>query len=307
MQIKYIVVAAQIGLLLTSIGCKTVTGLKTPKSLSLDGPISKFSTETFQQYLQDYTTAMEAKDYAHAQVLRDRMINGIRVEIEMNYREFEQKLYAGRAAFNTTADIAELALAGAATITHGESAKTIISGVLTAVKGGRLSYDKNFFREKTTEAIIASMQAGRSTKLAHIIESMNVEVQRYPFEEAWADLVDFFYAGTIEGGLLALTSDAGNKAEAGKRELKAAERVRLLKATAVEIKTTGELTDEVGKLVKAEDQAAARARAEKILKELGVRFDANETNMQLYEKLQDQINAATTDRSLLPKLSRAFR
>lgn len=297
-------------------GCSTVNGPKIPKSLDSNGLISNFSTNTFQASLKEYMAAMKKETYPRAQVLRDQMINSIRVEIEMNYRNFEQQLYNGRAGFNTVADITELLLAGAATITHGEEAKTVISAVLLAAKGSRLSYDKNFFREKTTEAIIASMQSERSKKLAQIIDSMNLPVQEYPFEKAWVDLVDFFYAGTVEGGLLALTSDAGNNAVTSKGKLQKVEddrieRIKLSSATATEIKTTGELTDEVGKLADATDQAAARAKAIDILTKLkkdGVTIDfkSTDTNEQLYRKLQDQIDAATGNPRLQPKLTKAF-
>jgi len=51
---------------------------------------------------------------------------------------------------------------------------------------------------------------------------------------------------------------------------------------------------------------AARAEAERILKALGVTIDPKDTNDQLHLKLQDQIDAAAADRSLLRKLSSAF-
>jgi hypothetical protein len=268
--------------------------------------------KSFQANLIAYTNAMAKSDYDRARVLRDQLVNSIRVEIEMNYREFEQNLFTGRATFNTAADIAELALAGAATITHGESAKTILSAVLTAAKGARLSYDKNFFREKTTEAIIASMQAGRSRKLANIINNMDLPVQKYPFEQAWVDLVDFFYAGTVEGGLLSITTEAGSKAESGKQQLQIAEKNRLLKASAATIKTTGGLTDEISKLVDAGDQTAARAKALKVLNALKaagvpVQFSPDDSNEQLYQKLQDLVDRSTSDVDLRPKLENAFK
>lgn len=295
-------------------GCGTINGPTIPKALDRNGLISTFSTNAFQANLKEYRDAMGRKtSYPRAQVLRDQMIGSIRVEIEMNYRIFEQQLYSGRATFNTAADITELALAGAATITHGEQAKTIIGAVLLATKGSRLSYDKNFFREKTTEAIIASMQSERSKKLAQIIDSMNLTVQAYPFEKAWVDLVDYFYAGTIEGGLLALTSEAGRGAAASKEKLQIVEasRIRLLKASAADIRATGDLTDELGKLVNAADQAAARDKALAILGRLksdgvNVTFDSTDSNEQLYQKLQDQIDAATANPALKPKLIRAF-
>lgn len=208
-------------------GCSTVNGPRVPKALDFNGSSTNLSTAAFQTNLKEYSVEMNKKTtvgYTNATFLRDQMINSIRVEIEMNYRSFEQNLYSGRASFNTAADITELALAGAATITHGEQAKTVISAVLLAAKGSRLSYDKNFFREKTTEAIIASMQSERSKKLTQIINGMGLNAEKYPFEQAWVDLVDFFYAGTIEGGLLALTSDAGNNAVTNKTILQESEK-----------------------------------------------------------------------------------
>ena len=144
-----------------------------------------------------------------AKNLRDSIINRIAVDIELNYREYISELYFGRAGTNVGLDALELGLAMGATVAGAEGTKTVLAAILSAVKGTRLSFDKHIFMEKTTPIIIARMEILRESVETDIQRKMSLSVSQYPLEEAWVDLVDLFYSGTLQAGIQALSSDTG--------------------------------------------------------------------------------------------------
>lgn len=174
-----------------------------------------------------YNTAMEAERFETARIERDRMIFLTRVEIDKWYAALEQKLHETRASFNSWTDFAELGLAGAAAIASPVDTKTIYATVLSVTKGTRLSIDKNWFREKATESLINAMRAGRNQQLAIIIKKMTGNsANRYTFEEAWGDLIAYHQAGTIQGGLVTLAAQTGDRAVKSEEEVNQANQAR---------------------------------------------------------------------------------
>lgn len=274
-----------------------------PSSLGYGSSVTTYSEADFQKDRKGYETLLETGEFERARILRDRMINRIRLEIEINYRKFESEVYGDRAGFNTAGDFVELGLAGATALTGGAATKTILATVLTALKGSRLSVDKNWFREKTTEALVAAMQSQRTIKLNQIIDKMaNLPANLYAFEEAWVDLVEFFYAGTIEGALLSLTADAGKAVVDAKEDNKeiSKQRVEIFKATREEIDVVRAATVRLGQLARTKNTAEAK----RILDELKVPVGPDD---DVFKKLQEQIRKAPEDRSLIPQIKEAFK
>ena len=211
------------------------------------------------------------KQYEVARLYRDVMINRIRADIRDHSGEFEDNIRQKIAEWATGADFVELGLSAATTIVGGEQAKTVLAAILTAVKGGRISVDKNFFRERTSEAIISALRSTRLKQDAAIVEKMaTLDVKQYTFEESWNDLVDLYYAGTLASGFQTLAEQAG--AEATKAAEKRADvqksRVELAAATPDEITLMGRLYAALSKMT--EDQARA------ILTELQVAIPADD-------------------------------
>ena len=286
------------------VGCAS-TSPRIPKAVDYDNALTMYSTNTFGGDLAKYRSAFEKGDTNRATRLRDAMIQRIRVEIEINYRQFELSLFSSRATFATGADWVELGLAGATTITGGEHAKTVLAGILTALKGGRLSVDKNWFREKTTETIISSMQAERSKKLLLITGKMAAgDAMHYTFEEAWADLVDYFYAGTLEAGIQALAVETGKTAADAKGDFQKAEKKRidtLAKASIETIITVEKLTDRLGQLFDKKDEQEAK----RVVDELKIERAPGKTDFDL---LRDAIDALKPDdKAELARFAKAFK
>lgn len=286
-------------------------------SFSIAYSLSEFNTD-YTEY-KKLTRLGDPDSMTSARRLRDSMIDRIRVDIEMNYREYEARLFAGRATGDSIADFLELGLALATTISNGERVKTVLGAVSTAFKGNRLSIDKNFFREKTIETITSKMQATRERVKGRILQNMlDAPVSKYTFEAAWVDLVEFFYAGTLQSGIQALAIDAGADAVTAKAATKDIEQLRL--ATADELVSAEAIRKEFNNLfntwkagqtdrsqaaVDAAKAAVTKARA--ALKEIDPTVKDDLPEKDVFVKLDELIQNSEGDRSLLVKLMSALK
>lgn len=271
-------------------------------------------TQTTQASATPASQASVTTDLLKARQLRDLMINRIRVDIEINYREYESKLFFSRGESSLGGDFLELGLAFAGTVSKGERAKSVLASALSGVRGTRLSYDKNFFREKTIEIIVSQMQASREESKNKILDKMSrLPADRYPFEEAWVDLAEFFYSGTLQGGIQALANQAGKAAVNAKDETKKLEIVRT--ATPDELisieKVTGsyevlkakynEVKNDPTKAKPFVDQAKA------VLAEMKVDLSGTETDQKIFDLVEEEFRKTILQRDRLPKLATAFR
>jgi hypothetical protein len=274
--------------LLGIVGCQSTP--KMPETMGGSSSLLRYYTNEFWSDFANYKGAFIHGDTNMATSIRNAMMNRIRVEIEGNYRDFEANLFTGRETFLTASDFVELGLAGATTIVVGERAKTVLAAILTAVQGARLSIDKNWFREKNIEIVIASMQAERNQKMELIEKKLTGNAMEYPFEEGWVDLIDYFYAGTLEAGIQALGIEAGKTAADAKAANRAATTNRVSHFTAVkktkkEINKRAALTNKVDAL----RSAGKKDDALKIAKALNI---AVPPGADVFELLQDKIREA---------------
>ncbi len=311
--LKKVLLASILAALIVNIGCSSLDKPKIPTALSRKSDSVLYKLESFKTDYEKYKTAYEGNQLDQARRLRDALINRIRVDIELNYREYESKLFLNRAGTNLGADFLELGIAFATTVSNGERVKTVLGSVLTGFKGTRLSYDKNFFRERTIEIIITQMQAYRENTKNRILKKMSeLSAEKYSFEEAWVDLTEFFYAGTLQGGLQSLANEAGKDAAKAKEETEQLELVRI--ATTDEVAELGKIRNSFNILFnqwkneKPKSEAAKPfvEKAKTALKELNVKFKETDSDEAIFTLLNEQIRKSIKDRSLLEKLNSAF-
>lgn len=245
------------------------------------------------------------------------MISRIRADIEANYREYETLLFAGQAGFNVWSDTVELALSLATTVAGDKGAKTVLGAVLTAIKGERLSIDKNFFREKTSEMIISKMQANRDRVKNRILDKMvKLPADSYTFEEALVDLIEYFNAGTLQGAIVSLANEAGKDAVEAKKGTEAIEVFRT--ATSKEVVSLEAIRSGFDELLTSWKPVQTDAtkskpildKAKNALRELGVPFKETDSGQTIFELLNVQIRKVVTEadrENYLKKLADAFR
>ena len=170
-----------------------------------------YSPAQYARDLQVYRAS--TSDVAKATELRNRIVHGIMADVEYNYRVYESTLFIDRAKFNVGGDLIELGLATAGTLSSVNFTKTILSTLLSAGAGARISADKNFFREKAIESVINSMQSRRNRVEQLILSQLAKSVFDYPLEMAIKDVREYFFAGTLEGGLTEMSRQSAASAQ----------------------------------------------------------------------------------------------
>lgn len=154
-----------------------------------------------------------------ASTLRNRMVYSLMAQIDYVFYDYETKLFLDQGQFNIASDFVQLGMAAAGTLTNGARGKTILSALLAGVTGANLSVDKNFFREQTVQAITSSMEANRDRIKSLVLQQLAKDTDAYPFEAARADLIHYFFAGTLPAGLQQLSQDASTNAKSEKAAL----------------------------------------------------------------------------------------
>lgn len=203
-------------------GCHGTFGPKMPDSLTAAGKTGYKSAE-FTGDVADYRDLVKKGDLQGAEAKRNQIAYRVMSDIEMNYSKFETNLTTQRAGAQTAADAVQLGISAAATVVGDTDVKDLLTASLGAFQGTRLSADKNFFREKTTESILSQMRASRDSKKADLIAGLgNRDVTQYPWDAVWMDLVNLYYAGTVPSALVEIASTSGAKAETASTNLKIA-------------------------------------------------------------------------------------
>ena len=204
--------------LLGSTGCLRLVPKK-PTYLSSTALI--YSVSDLNSDISTYRKFTPA-DAEAAKILRNRIVFRIMSQIEAAYGDFENRAFYGRATANTLGDAAQLGVTSAAVVVGASGVKDILNATSAALAGTRISVDKNFFEQKATEALLAQMRASRRTLKNQLLLNLNKQdVAHYPLDEAFSDLTDYYYAGTISSALVEVANKAGADAKAAKDQLDA--------------------------------------------------------------------------------------
>ena len=179
---------------------------------------------------------------------RNKIIDELMFMIDVDHARIKKSFFYGKAGFDTLSDWAQLGLAGAGAMIGSEGTKTTLAIVSGLVSGSKLSVDKNFLAEKTSFAIIKSMEAARAEIRNEIRTKMKreagdfasaeislstvtatvgdqtiraatatIEAEEarlpgtYTLDEALQDLVRYHFSGTLVGGLEAIAKLAGKE------------------------------------------------------------------------------------------------
>jgi hypothetical protein len=210
-------VALWIGTVFLLSGCHKQFSVVAPSKPSVLND-SAYSSKEFIEDMKNYKTNSEgANDTAKAKRLRDKIVNGLMGEIDDSFGNFTRNLYTGKGAFGVGADTTQLGLTAAATIATHAPTKTLLSALATAFTGVNLSIDKNFFAQQTYQTIAVAMQTRRDKTRKFITDNLENEDVDYPLSAAKRDLVAYFYAGTLPGGLQELQEEASAAAQENKK------------------------------------------------------------------------------------------
>jgi hypothetical protein len=195
-------------------GCAgRLAGPKPP--LVISPPQGSYSASTYAADLAAYTAATGVDQFT----IRNKMVYSIAAEIDYAFYDYETQLFLKEGNFHVGADFVQLGLAAASTVSPAARTKTILSALLSGITGVDLSIDKNYFKQQTVQAITSSMEANRDKVKTTILQQMKLDITAYPFSAARADLIHYFFAGTLNAGLQQLTQTAAANAQDQKTTL----------------------------------------------------------------------------------------
>lgn len=188
-------------------GCASTPGYAPRTAFPIDADIKQLHAKF------DTTASITGyyADGADTEERRNEFIAGRLALYDLEYIRFISQFRLSRAEQNTAFDAVALGVGVATTIVNGEHTKTILGAATTALTGLRASYEKNFYDDKTSVALVAQMTAERKKALVPILEGATEPVAKYPLTIALVDLTNYQFAGTIDGALAGVQQDAAKK------------------------------------------------------------------------------------------------
>jgi hypothetical protein len=202
----------------------------------------------------------------NARLARNRLI-GITVEqVDTAFNDFRKKSRKRTDTLSFLFDFLEIGASSAISIVRGERVKTLIGEGLSLFQGSRSAFNKDFrFLER--QILFDKMVAKRSEKLTAIYKKLDVDAATYSWEQARAELRDYFFAGTIDEALSSLSRDTGTEAT---EAIKALEKV-----TPGQYATSVTYTKLVADLVKAARDGSKPEAASAALTKLKTAMKSN--------------------------------
>lgn len=146
-----------------------------------------------------------------AKGIRNELIENALPYLDASYMDFVTDIQAGRDRQNYLMDLVELGASAAVGITNGERSLQVIGVALTAFRGGRRSYDVNFYKDQSTPILISKMDGNRAKVRATILSREKNGVADYQLGAAVGDLVDYYNAGTLVRAFTELQKDTAIK------------------------------------------------------------------------------------------------
>ena len=166
-----------------------------------------------KDYLSTYNSC---QDDACRLTARNRFVNELLFLIDYNYNIHTGNIIAGMAKGEFGVGITDTLLSLAATVSTVETAKTAYAALATAVGTGKTQFDKAYYAEKTTAAIITQMDALRAAARIPLQAGLKTtKYTNYPLSRAMRDLNNYYRAGTMANAIVSI----GNTAAANAKEI----------------------------------------------------------------------------------------
>ena len=195
------ILVAAVGLTLS--GCQSLRASQEP--LPGFSPPSLVSSEQalFNYHHPDdrYRLGMSRREY------RDYVVGIYLTAIEANYTTFADMLEDGERETGFLSDLLLVALTGATSLVDASHANELAT-VTAMAAGGRATVDHRLFFDRTLPAVIAAMDADRTTILAEIQRKRNLPIEQYSLGEALDDLQRLQRAGRLSRGITRVTRAA---------------------------------------------------------------------------------------------------
>jgi hypothetical protein len=154
---------------------------------------------------------------------RNKLIAARMHATDIQFSEFEERLFRQTREAGFGATLATLGLTSAAAFAGG-TASQVLAGIAAFIIGAREGFQKEVLAERTVVAIHTAMRANRARAALRLRAGLGQLIDQYPLALGLSDLNDYYNAGTVLGALIGITETVGveaRKAEEGlQREIR---------------------------------------------------------------------------------------
>lgn len=211
--------------ILTIGGCSAFRLAPTPPPVYTQTPYTpesyKADLDAYEALLKQATHDASDTTLAKRTALRNKIVYSTAKEIDKNYDDFKNSFFGERAATETALDVLQIGLSSAGTLAGGEATKEILAATATGVTGSRLSYNKNFFKEKTPDLLLSRMDALRAEQWSQLYRKLSSSTDEvYSLYETERDLVAYYQAGSLEAAFQNIIAESGAAQTKADREIK---------------------------------------------------------------------------------------
>jgi len=242
--------------LLALAGCQTLRGGGAPEP--------SFDLETDLRALdEEFRTTTSIKDYyaisnADQKVAaRNRFVMGRIVQIDLRYIDFIRSMTNDRQQLDAATDLATFTINVAGTLVGGVRSGKNLAAAATVIGGTKETIVKDFYYEKSMDALVGTMNAQRKEVLVSILAGLKAgSIEQYPFELALTQLHEYYMAGTLNGALRFINTTSAEKEKASEARIQDLAILPLSSETIVQ--SAQAITDAIGQMDEADANALAK-------------------------------------------------
>jgi hypothetical protein len=265
-------------LLVAALACGCTTFRGAPKPL-LDR--KAINGDTFVNAEAELTTLATTQNAAE----RNAATRKLMALADLRYMQFRNEIIANRKNSLALSNGLQLMTDIAATLTDAVGVKDNYIALSTLLNGGETIYNKDYLFDRTIEALVAQMDANRKAKQVQIYRALGQSIAQYPAHAALADVLDYYYAGTLNAAVIGVHQSAVEQQKKSEQALKI--------LTLPEIQQLGSETDRIANLVDGLSSDADLLKLNGFLVSQGVDMTTFTASTTLQEKQRALKNGFT--------------
>ena len=196
---------------------KTVFGDTIPWDPSLLGKDANLEKSTMRKggrakYFSDV-------DLTQKKEIRDAVMRELIWLADYDYDRFRATLVDSKAFKDVVADFTSIGLTTASTLSGGgETVKSVLSGLATAVTGSSLSLDKNLLADQASFVLVQKMDQQRAAHREIMRQGMNSTIEGYDISVALTDIYVYYQKGSLSTALYEISETTSGLINQQKRE-----------------------------------------------------------------------------------------
>lgn len=130
--------------------------------------------------------------------------------LNLEFSNFEERLYGDSNVVGTGGDLLLLVLGGLGATMGNAGAKAALAASSAGVVGAQATINKDLFFQRTIPALMAQMEANRATVTTRILDGLGRSDAAYPLIRAELDLDALKRAGSIPSAISGITTQASD-------------------------------------------------------------------------------------------------